>query len=87
MAAVPRLAAKLTSPGKFPIGKGVWDDDKLVLPPDAPGSWFNVFTGETANLSEEDSRLPLSAVFRSFPVALLVNEKRVVYPEVGISAK
>ena len=69
--AVPRLVAKMAAPG--PLGKRAWGESLLAIPPEAPRSWTNIFTGETletAHTSETGS-LPLNRVFSRFPVALL----------------
>ena len=69
--AVPRLVAKMAAPG--PLGKRAWGESLLAIPPEAPRSWTNIFTGETleaAHTSEMGS-LPLNRVFSRFPVALL----------------
>ncbi|MGC8491070.1 MAG: malto-oligosyltrehalose synthase [Syntrophobacteraceae bacterium] len=70
--AVPRLAAKLAAQGE-PLGELAWEDTSLIVPPEAPGSWTNVFTGlrVEAPSGSERGRLPLRRVFAGFPVALL----------------
>jgi len=50
----------------------VWGDDVLLLPEGAPQRWLQVFTGETLELFPAVKEAPLSSIFRTFPVALLV---------------
>lgn len=71
VAAVPRLAAKISAPG--PLGKRTWGDSLLNFPPESPRAWTNIFTGETLELSGTSGQrnLPLHKVFSRFPVALL----------------
>ena len=71
LVAVPRLVAKMAAPG--PLGKRVWGESVLTIPPEAPGSWTNIFTGETLETTHasETGSLPLHRVFSRFPVALL----------------
>ncbi|WP_205513295.1 malto-oligosyltrehalose synthase [Longitalea arenae] len=45
----------------------------LSLPENAPASWTNVFTGENVSI---EKKLPLDAVLKSFPVALLTGETK-----------
>ncbi len=63
----PRLTWTLTggAPG-FALGDA-WGEHALALP--AGGRWRNAFTGE---LVAGETTVPLAAVFKSFPVALLV---------------
>jgi (1->4)-alpha-D-glucan 1-alpha-D-glucosylmutase len=64
--AVPRLCGMLTQAGSPPLGKKVWKDTEIALPPEVPVSWSNELTGATV-------ARPLSAavLFESLPVAVL----------------
>ena len=62
--AVPRLVTRLVAPPKFPVGRRVWAETRIQLP---PGDWKNTFTGERV----EDGRA--AEVFATFPVAVLVD--------------
>ncbi len=76
VAAVPRLVTRLAPAGEFPLGLETWGPRSgLVLPEGAPRRWRNVFTGEELHLSGGRGKqsLPLHALFRRFPVALLAN--------------
>ncbi|MBE0481617.1 MAG: hypothetical protein IBX68_11645 [Dehalococcoidia bacterium] len=74
LAVVPRLLTRLIERGSLPVGERPWAGTGLELPPDAPRCWHNVFTGDSIE-RDECVRLPLSSVFRSFPVALLLGQK------------
>lgn len=65
---VPRLLAHLVSENELPLGHNVWEDTAVVLPPDAPKQWKNLFGQE--QVSGEGS-ISLSEIFTSYPVALL----------------
>jgi (1->4)-alpha-D-glucan 1-alpha-D-glucosylmutase len=67
--AVPRLPSRLTRAGVWPLGPEAWGDAWLRLPRGAPGSWRNVYS--EAEIRATDTRLRLSDVFGSFPIALL----------------
>lgn len=63
-----------------PLGAATWDDDRLLLPENAPEEWSNIFTGETLRCIPSPPSGPtlegvrilyLADVFRCFPVALL----------------
>ncbi len=76
MVVVPRLLTHLVPDvHQPPLGAGVWQDTRLVLPDGAPRlRWRNVFTGETLTPAEHDGRpsLPAAEAFGTFPVALLL---------------
>jgi (1->4)-alpha-D-glucan 1-alpha-D-glucosylmutase len=76
---VPRLVVGLTG-GKEepPIGEEIWGDTRLALPQEWMGHRVrNLFTGEEWSTGKkgEDPGIPLSQVFRTFPVALLEREE------------
>lgn len=52
-------------------GKELLSEVYLQLPPNAPVTWRNEFTGETIHA---ENKLPLAAVCKVFPVALLTAE-------------
>lgn len=77
IAAVPRLMTRLVPPGEFPLGQKAWGSRvELVLPAESPDLWRNAITGDTIHVSAGSGKksLPVSAVFRYFPVALLSGE-------------
>jgi len=69
---VPRFCTRLTPPERFPLAL-TWKSDTLRLPAEAPRQWRNVFTGES--LEATRGGLPLSKVFATFPVAILVGAR------------
>jgi (1->4)-alpha-D-glucan 1-alpha-D-glucosylmutase len=78
LVAVPRLIAGLSAPGRPPLGRRVWKDGVLNLPPGAPGRWLNVFTGESLRTFGEprSGTMHLCDVFSGFPVALLTGASK-----------
>lgn len=73
LAVVPRLCAHLTAPGHPPLGRSVWGQEALSLPPGAPQVWEDVFTRAALRVSPGPSgpALHLAEVFQHLPVALL----------------
>jgi (1->4)-alpha-D-glucan 1-alpha-D-glucosylmutase len=70
----PRWTTRLGPPGKPPLGKAVWGNTYLLLPPAAPETWRNVLTGETlraAPVARGEKALALRSILRLFPVALI----------------
>lgn len=70
--ATPRLVAPLSSSRSLPLGAKTWTSTTLVLPPEAPSRWRNIFTGEV--LTTRRGGLPLAEVFHEFPVGVFVAE-------------
>ncbi|MGH7848253.1 MAG: malto-oligosyltrehalose synthase, partial [Candidatus Binatia bacterium] len=71
---VPRLTTQLVSPGKLPVGDSLWDTTHLLLPKGVPRKWTNIFTAELVESPEAGTDrlyLPLQAIFKSFPFAVL----------------
>jgi (1->4)-alpha-D-glucan 1-alpha-D-glucosylmutase len=73
IAAAARFFTRLARPGEAPVGRKVWGEGALALPPKAPEQWVDIFTGETvaAEPSAGVRGLPLAKIFRRLPVALL----------------
>jgi (1->4)-alpha-D-glucan 1-alpha-D-glucosylmutase len=68
VAVAPRLFSGLMGTDDFaPMGRAVWADASLPIP---PGRYENVLTGET--LEADETGLAVAEVLRIFPVALLV---------------
>ncbi|MEJ2671329.1 MAG: malto-oligosyltrehalose synthase [Deltaproteobacteria bacterium] len=76
LAVTPRLCSQLTPAGTPPLGAAVWQNDSLSLPSGAPEKWENVFFPDTIRVSPGSSgpELPLAAIFRHLPVALLAGQ-------------
>jgi len=74
--AVPRLCAKLMGEDHDTVcDEATWKDSLIEVPREGASCYHNLFTGEClAVKGDEPSRLRISEVFRSFPVALLVRE-------------
>ncbi|SPF52825.1 Maltooligosyl trehalose synthase [Candidatus Sulfopaludibacter sp. SbA4] len=70
-AVAPRFPARLSRSAGPPIGKRVWADTELGFPVTAPRRWSNLFTGESLEVPGT-GRVPLAAILRRFPIALLV---------------
>jgi (1->4)-alpha-D-glucan 1-alpha-D-glucosylmutase len=71
LAAVPRQVARWQS-GDVPLGDFSFGGTSLSLPPGTPRSWRNALTGETH--ASREGLLPVDALWRRFPVCLLVSE-------------
>jgi (1->4)-alpha-D-glucan 1-alpha-D-glucosylmutase len=68
---VPRLLTGLVPVGTPPASRQVWDDDRLLLPKDAPERWYNVFTGEKLMIPGTARELYLGDILYLFPIAFL----------------
>ena len=79
IAVAPRLVARLMGDDgrTLPLGEAAWGDTLLALP-DAglPRRWRNLLTDEVLELRDGPDRptLPLAEVFRTIPLALMVEE-------------
>jgi len=68
--AVPRFCASLTRAGTAPVGKRVWKDTRIELPPEFPPRGTDVFT-------DEETPIGLVAdLFRSLALAVLISPRR-----------
>jgi (1->4)-alpha-D-glucan 1-alpha-D-glucosylmutase len=70
----PRFFTRLIqSPEELPLGREVWENTRIVLPPGEEERYRNVFTGEISlsRRQEDLGVLLLSEVLAAFPVALL----------------
>ncbi|HIK46395.1 MAG TPA: malto-oligosyltrehalose synthase, partial [Leptolyngbyaceae cyanobacterium M65_K2018_010] len=65
----PRFLTRLIAPDQDPYGKAVWGDTALVLPAGVKGPWQDVLCDLR---HREQSRVPISKILQTFPVALLV---------------
>jgi len=66
--AVPmNISNKMRSHDRVPKNEA-WNALSLVLPPNAPAKWINLFTGQHFSTDE----LNLSEIFSEFPVAVLI---------------
>ena len=69
---VPRFASEFSTLEKQPLGRRIWRDSYVVIPPAAGGAWRNVITGETISsaLADGNTVIYLSDALKSCPVAL-----------------
>jgi (1->4)-alpha-D-glucan 1-alpha-D-glucosylmutase len=70
IAIAPRFLTSLIGPGEYPLGKQVWDDTYLHLPPEAPSAWQDAITEQ---MIQADGTLLIGEAFKYFPVALLLS--------------
>jgi (1->4)-alpha-D-glucan 1-alpha-D-glucosylmutase len=68
-----RFFTEIARPGQPPLGREAWGETLLLLPPEAPRQWQDVFTGKTCagDESAPSPDLPLRQIFQHLPVALL----------------
>ncbi|PSB41605.1 malto-oligosyltrehalose synthase, partial [Chamaesiphon polymorphus] len=66
----PRFFVGLVPPGKRPLGKDVWQDTSIHLPPSAPTNWTNAITGQP--LQSSSSLLSVGETLQDFSVALAI---------------
>jgi (1->4)-alpha-D-glucan 1-alpha-D-glucosylmutase len=71
IACAPRLATRLAAREHWPVGRAVWGDRALELPPGAPAQWRDVYTGAT--VEARAGVLYVGDVLTRLPAALLVS--------------
>ena len=74
--AVPRLSGRLMGESHDSVcEEAIWRDTTLEIPSDGEACYHNLFTGECLPLKPGVApRIPLSDLFRNFPVAILISE-------------
>ena len=74
--AVPRLCGGLMGETHYSVcEEAIWRDTTLEIPSDGVACYHNLFTGECLPLKPGVApRIPLSDLFRNFPVAILISE-------------
>jgi 4-alpha-glucanotransferase/(1->4)-alpha-D-glucan 1-alpha-D-glucosylmutase len=74
--AVPRLSGRLMGETHDSVcEEAIWRDTTLEIPSDGVACYHNLFTGECLPLQPGVApRIPLSDLFRNFPVAILISE-------------
>jgi hypothetical protein len=57
----------------MPLGEPAWSDTVVVLPASSPQRWVSLFTRAESGSGENTgtSEMPVSALLRDFPVAML----------------
>ncbi|WP_041548104.1 malto-oligosyltrehalose synthase [Chamaesiphon minutus] len=68
----PRFFVGLVSPGQRPLGKDIWQNTSIHLPPSAPTNWNNVITGQS--LQSASSLLFVGEALAHFSVALAIGQ-------------
>jgi maltooligosyltrehalose synthase len=68
---VPRLLTNVVPTGVAPVGKVIWGDTGVSLPPGSSGQWRDLISGEFVAGGED---IAVGDVFQSFPVAVLVQQ-------------
>ncbi len=69
----PRFLTPIIDEKSLPLGASVWKDTFLMLPENCPLIWKDVFSDQ---MIRKEKSLPLSEVFKDFPVALLMNAEK-----------
>jgi (1->4)-alpha-D-glucan 1-alpha-D-glucosylmutase len=72
VAVVPRFLTALVGENQDPLGKNVWRDTAVMLPPEAPRSWRNIFTRQSI---QGAPGIAVGDALKHFPVALLLGEQ------------
>jgi (1->4)-alpha-D-glucan 1-alpha-D-glucosylmutase len=72
VAVAPRFLTALVGEGQDPLGKNVWRDTAVMLPPEAPRSWRNIFTQQSI---QGAPGIAVGDALQHFPVALLLGEQ------------
>jgi (1->4)-alpha-D-glucan 1-alpha-D-glucosylmutase len=74
--AVPRLSGRLMGESHDSVcEEAIWRDTTLEIPNDGVTCYHNLFTGECLPLKPDAAhQIPVSDVFRNFPVAVLISE-------------
>jgi (1->4)-alpha-D-glucan 1-alpha-D-glucosylmutase len=72
IAIAPRYFVGLVQPGVSPIGKDIWKDTSIQLPPSAPINWTNIITAQP--LKSSSSLLSVGEVLTHFPTALAIGQ-------------
>jgi (1->4)-alpha-D-glucan 1-alpha-D-glucosylmutase len=75
LAVTARFLTKIAQPGQLAIGREVWGESVLRLPPEAPVRWIDILTEaeHCATESGPSLTLPLWRIFQHLPVAFLSN--------------
>jgi (1->4)-alpha-D-glucan 1-alpha-D-glucosylmutase len=75
---VPLRVARLTRPGRFPLGRTAWGASRIALPGGAPAAWIDILTGVPVQTEASGHHrvLRLADVFANFPVAWLAPAAR-----------
>ena len=77
LAVAGRFFTTLTPAGQPPTGREVWGDTEVILPPEAPVAWEDIFTGRVCEAREAATlkHLPLQKVLQHLPLAFLLGSR------------
>lgn len=67
----PRWFTSLVDEKTFPLGKKVWGDTAVYLPPPSKRVWGNALTGETLS---KGGRIAVGDILTNYPTALLITK-------------
>jgi (1->4)-alpha-D-glucan 1-alpha-D-glucosylmutase len=70
IAIAPRFFVGLVPLGELPLGRDIWQDTTIRLPPSAPTNWTNIITAQP--LKHSASMLSVGEALAHFPVALAI---------------
>lgn len=68
LVAAPRFLTRVIKDPNLPLGEPAWGETRIDIPPGAPRTWVNSFTGK---LVPTHHPLKVSCILEDFPVALL----------------
>ena len=73
LAVAGRFFTAIPPTGQPPLGQEAWGNSMVILPPEAPVAWEDIFTGEVCEARKAATRkhLPLHKVLQHLPVAFL----------------
>ena len=73
LAVAGRFFTTITPAGQPPTGEEVWGQSEVILPPEAPVAWEDIFTGKVCEAKESATlkHLPLQKILQHLPVAFL----------------
>lgn len=79
IAIAPRFTSTFSALEKHPLGRRIWRDSYVAIPPEAPDTWRNVLTDETVHSATADGStvIYISDALKSCPVALLSSETTI----------
>jgi (1->4)-alpha-D-glucan 1-alpha-D-glucosylmutase len=72
IAIAPRYFVGLVQPGARPLGRDIWQDTSIHLPPSASINWTNIITAQP--LKSSSSQLSVGEALEHFPVALAIGQ-------------
>ena len=82
VAVTPRLIGAVVFSGALPLGGDFWRSTEVHLPEGAPAQWVNIVTGRhtAALVVGKEKALPVQALCKEFPVALLFSANAMDEP-------